>query len=117
MTLGNLYKGDAELPPFLVILIVNTVLVSIAYGVVYPRLRPLTVRRMVATDLVLTTTALTIAGFLYAGQGLPFQVGPVPLHWWGASFLSLFALEIPLFVLFSRIYGISFDDSAPGDRD
>lgn len=101
----------------IVILLANTVIVAVAYGVVYPRLRPLTVRRMVATDIVMTITALGFAGLLYAGEGHLFQVGPVPLRWWGASFLSLFALEIPLFLLFSRIYGISFDDVGRRRKD
>lgn len=105
------------MPPFVVILIVNAAIIVVAYGLVYPRLRPLTVRRMVSTDVVMTAVALGTAAYLYAGDGLPFQVGPVQLRWWGASFLSLLALEIPFFLLFSRIYGISLDDIRPGRRD
>ena len=96
--------------PFLTILAINAICVGVAYGLVYPRLRPLMVRRMMGADLVMTAIALGAAAYLFWGRGLPFSLGPVPLRWWGASLLTLAAVEIPVFVAFCRFHGLSLTD-------
>jgi hypothetical protein len=96
--------------PYLVIIAINAVFVGVAYGVVYPRFDPLTARRMVRADVVVTGAALLVAGALFAGQGLPFAIGPVALKWWGFSIVSMLVIEAPVFWAFCRMQGLSLSD-------
>jgi hypothetical protein len=93
--------------PYLTVLSINAALIAVAYGLVYPRLSPLTARRMTHADLVVTALALGSAGLLFAGRGLGFEIGPVPLRWWGFSLLSMMIIEAPVFWAFCRARGVS----------
>jgi hypothetical protein len=44
--------------PYLTILAINAAVVGLAYGAIYPRLDPLTARRMMRADLFVTAVAL-----------------------------------------------------------
>ena len=96
--------------PYLTILAINAICIGIAYVMVYPRFDPLTARRMMKADIVVTGTALAVAGALFAGQGLPFRVGPFALGWWGFSLLSMLVIEAPVFWAFCRMRGLSLSD-------
>jgi hypothetical protein len=96
--------------PYLTILAINAVAIGLAYGLIYPRFDPLTARRMMRADALVTAAALAAAGTLFAGQGLPFQIGPVPLRWWGFSLLSMLLIEAPVFWAFCRTWDISLTD-------
>jgi hypothetical protein len=96
--------------PYLTVLAINAALIAVAYALVYPRLEPLTARRMTYADIVVTGLALGTAALLYAGRGYGFEVGPVPLRWWGFSLLSMMVIEAPVFWAFCRARGISLRD-------
>jgi hypothetical protein len=96
--------------PHLVILAVNAALLAVAYGLFYPRLRPLTAKRMMKADVVVTGLALGAAAFLFYGRGIAFDIGPLPLRWWSFSFLSMLVIEAPVFWAFCKAHGISLKD-------
>jgi NADH:ubiquinone oxidoreductase subunit 2 (subunit N) len=102
----------------LTILAINAGLVAVLYAGVYPRLSPLTLRRMVRADALATAAALAAAALLFAGRGLEFGIGPVPLRWWSFSILSFALIEAPVFWAFCRARGVSFTDpDAPAPDD
>ncbi|MGP1355288.1 hypothetical protein [Roseicyclus sp.] len=106
--------------PFLAILAINASLIAIAYAFVYPRLRPLTARRMMKADAVVTAIALGAAALLFFGRGVAFDIGPIPLRWWSFSILSMLLIEAPAFWAFCKAYGVSLEDidaPARGTRD
>jgi hypothetical protein len=96
--------------PYLTILAINAAVVGLAYGAIYPRLDPLTARRMMRADLFVTAVALLAAGWLFAGRGLDFGIGPLPLRWWGFSLLSMLVIEGPVFWAFCKAHNISLRD-------
>ncbi len=103
--------------PYLTILAINAVCIGVAYGAIYPRFDPLTARRMMRADLFVTAAALLAAGLVFAGRGVAFDVGPIPLRWWGFSLLSMLLIEAPVFWSFCRTRNVSLTDlDAPGER-
>jgi hypothetical protein len=106
--------------PYLTILAINAALIAVAYGLVYPRLRPLTARRLMKADAVVSGLALGAAAFLFYGRGIAFDIGPLPLRWWSYSILSMLVIEAPAFWAFCKAYGVSLEDidaPARGPRD
>lgn len=96
--------------PYLTILAINAVAIGVAYRLIYPRFDPLTARRMMRADVLVTAAALAAAGALFAGQGLGFEVGPVALRWWGFSLLTFALVEAPVFWAFCRAWDVSLGD-------
>jgi hypothetical protein len=115
----GLTSGDRRtvISHYLTVVAINALCVGIAYGAIYPRFDPLTARRMMWADLCVTGAALAAAGLLLAGRGIAFDLGPIPLRWWGFSLLSMLAIEAPVFWAFCRARNISLaEPDEPGDR-
>ena len=92
--------------PELKLLIVNAVIVLIAYLGIYPSMRQITLTRMMVSDLVLTVLALAVAGALFWDSGTRFSLLFFSTNWAIFSFLTLAVMEIPLFIWFCRKHGI-----------
>lgn len=105
--------------PYLAIVAINAALIVVAYAIVYPRLRPLTARRMMKADAVVTGIALAAAAALFLGRGIAFDIGPLPLRWWSYTLLTMLVIEGPAFWAFCKAYGVSLaeiDEPARGPR-
>ena len=92
--------------PELKLLILNAVILLIAYLGIYPSMRQITLPRMMAVDLVLCALALGVAGALFWGSGTRFSLLLITTNWAVFSFLTLLVMEIPLFIWFCRKHGI-----------
>mgnify|MGYP000887826809 CR=1 FL=1 len=99
--------------PELQLLIVNATIVLIAYLGIYPSMRKLTLRVVLADDhAVLTALALGTAGALFWGTGIRFRMLLFTTNWAVFSLVSMQAMEFPLLIWFCRKHGIDF-----GGRD
>ena len=97
------------------ILILNGVILGVAYLGIFPSLQEKTLNRIMTIDLVLTVIALVVAGALFAGTGQAFTLLVVKTNWAVFTLVTLFIIEIPLFFNFAKRHGISiFDD--PDDK-
>jgi hypothetical protein len=97
------------------ILILNVVILGVAYLGIYPSLQEKTLNRIMAIDLVLTVIALTVAGALFMGTGQAFTLLVFDVNWAVFTLITLFVIEVPLFFNFAKRHGINlFDD--PGDK-
>ncbi len=94
------------LAPELRILILNAVVLGVAYFGLYPGFREKTLGRLMAADLVVTASVLLAAGALFAGTGTRFSLLFVPTNWLIFTLLTLLAMEMPLFLRFYRRWGI-----------
>jgi H+/Cl- antiporter ClcA len=93
-----------HLTPELHLLALNAGLLGIAYFGIYPSLRRKSLGRIVVIDLALTAMALSIAGSWYWGSGLRFDLWLFQTNWAVFTLITLFVLEIPLFIRFARKY-------------
>ena len=97
------------------ILILNGVILGVAYLGIYPSLQEKTLNRIMAIDLVLTVISLVVAGALFWGTGQTFTLLFFETNWAVFTLVTLFVIEVPLFFNFAKRHGINlFDD--PDER-
>ncbi|MDX8349076.1 hypothetical protein SLH49_13905 [Cognatiyoonia sp. IB215446] len=93
------------------ILILNGVILAVAYLGIYPSLEEKTLNRIMTIDLVLSALAVFVAGALFWGSGVPFSMLFFETNWAVFTIVTLMVMEVPLFLNFAKKYGISlFDD-------
>jgi hypothetical protein len=61
-------------------------------------------------DLAVTGAALVVGGLLYGGGGLRFDMLLFETRWWVFTLVTMLAMEMPLFVWFTRRHGIDWTD-------
>ncbi|ROU04137.1 hypothetical protein [Histidinibacterium lentulum] len=98
------------MPPEAVLLCINAAFLAFGYFWVYPGLEEKTALAISLRDVAITGAALLVAGLLYAGHGLRFDLLFVETRWWVFSFLTMLAMEMPLFFWFTRRHGIDWSD-------
>ncbi len=93
------------------ILILNGVILAVAYLGIYPSLEEKTLNRIMTIDVVLSALALTVAGALFWGTGTRFNMLFFHSNWAVFTIIILFVMEVPIFLNFARKHGINlFDD-------
>ena len=97
------------------ILILNGVILGVAYLGIYPSLQDKTLNRIMAIDLVLSVLAVTVAGALFWGTGTAFTLLFFDVNWLVFSIITLVAMETPLFLNFAKRHGIKLWDD-PDDH-
>jgi hypothetical protein len=100
-----------DFTPEIKILILNAVILAVAYLGIYPSLQEKTLNRIMAVDVVLSVLSLIVAGGLFWGTGVAFTLLFFKTNWAVFAILTLFVMEVPLFVWFARKHGIDiFND-------
>jgi len=94
------------LPPELQLLTINATILAVAYGGIYPTLRPITLRKMIVIDLILSALAVGVAGALFWETGVRFSLLLFETNWAVFSILTLMVMEYPLFTRFARKHGL-----------
>lgn len=94
--------------PEVMVLLINAAGLALAYGVIHPRLLPMSMGKMVLADAVVTVVLVGIAVAWFWGSGTQFwllgwYVGPAVF-----SLISLLIIEWPLFSWFTKKHGITF---------
>jgi hypothetical protein len=104
--------------PELQILILNAVILCVAYLGIYPSLQTKTLNKIMIIDVVLTVLAVVVAGAWFSGTDVVFWLVLFETNWLVFSLVTLFAMEVPAFLWFARKHGISldFDDRDDSDR-
>lgn len=96
-----------QFAPEIQILILNGVILAVAYLGIYPGLQHKTLNRMLAVDLALSALALTVAGALFWGSGVPFNMILFEVNWAVFTIVTIMLMEVPLFLWFAKKHGIS----------
>ena len=89
------------------VLILNAAILGVAYLGIYPSLREKTLARLMTVDMVLSVLAVGVAGALFWGRDVTFDMVLFSTNWAVFSILTLMMMEAPLFYLFARKHGIS----------
>ncbi len=94
------------------ILLLNAVILGVAYLGIYPTLQEKTLNKIMMIDLVLTGLALLVAGGWFLGTGVGFSLLLVDANWFVFTLVTLMIMEVPVFLWFAKKHGISlsFDD-------
>lgn len=94
--------------PEVTVLLINAAGLALAYGLIYPRLLPITLGRMMLADGVITAVLVGLSAALFWGSGTQFwlfgwHVGSVVF-----ALITLIIIEAPLFSWFTKKHDISF---------
>ena len=95
-----------QIAPELQILILNTVVLGVAYLGIYPSLQDKTLNKIMAIDLVLTALVLIVAGGWFLGTDIGFSLLFFEANWVVFTLITLFVMEVPIFFWFARKHGI-----------
>ncbi len=95
--------------PELQILILNLVILGVAYLGIYPSLQDKTLNKIMTIDVVLTGLALLVAGGWFMGSGVGFSLLFFEANWFVFTLVTLFVMELPVFFWFIRKHGISLN--------
>lgn len=87
----------------------NLVFFAIAYLVIYPRVEPKTLGRLVLINLVLIVVLLGIAGSVYYGTGTQFSLVLFDTKWWVFTLVCAVVVETPLFLWFCKRWDIDLN--------
>ena len=90
------------LVPEVQILILNAVVLGVAYFGIYPSFRAPTAGRMLMADAGITVAVLLVAGALFSGTGTPFWTPIGPTNWAVFTLVTMALLEMPFFTRFAR---------------
>jgi hypothetical protein len=96
--------------PEATLLAINAAFLAFAYGWVYPGLQDKRITSILRYDLAVSAGALLVAGLLYAGSGIGFDLLFFTAPWWVFSLLSFAVIEFPVWEWFRRKHGISYDE-------
>lgn len=96
--------------PEFIILTVNAVFLGFAYLWAYPSLPQKTWRAIMTRSVAISCAAILVSAALFAGRRIPFDLVIFDTNWFVFSALTLFVMEIPLFLWFSQKYDITLDD-------
>ncbi len=92
--------------PEATLLIVNAVFLAFAYLWVYPNLQDKTLSAVLWRDVVISLSALLVAGLLYFGTATPFSLLLVSTNWAVFSIITMAIMETPLFFWFAKRHNI-----------
>ena len=95
-----------QVAPELQILILNAVVLGVAYLGIYPSLQEKTLNKIMVIDLVLTGLVLIVAGGWFLGTGVGFSLLLFEANWVIFTLITLFVMEVPIFLWFARKHGI-----------
>ncbi len=95
------------------ILIINGVILAVAYLGIFPSLVEKTLNRIMTIDVVLSTLAVTVSGALFWGTGVSFNMVLFDTNWAVFTIVTLFVMEVPLFINFAKQHGIKLFEDDP----
>jgi hypothetical protein len=94
-----------ESPEFL-ILAMNVLIISIAYGLFYPQIAGNRFRKISAYDSLITILILVLVGSQYWGSGYEFDLLVTKVNWFWFTFWSFSVVEIPVMLWYFKKHGI-----------
>ena len=99
-----------QFSPEVQVLILNGVILGVAYLGIYPSLAQKTRNRIMAIDLVLSALAIGVAGALFWDTGVGFTLVFFEVNWAVFTVVTIFVIETPLFLRFASKHGINLLD-------
>lgn len=88
--------------PELTLIVVNLTFLGFAYLWVYPNLDPITLPAILWRDAAITAASLIVAGFLFWGSGVRFNILFFNANWAVFSFITFALMELPVFAWFAK---------------
>jgi len=100
------FFNDAELT----LITIDLLILSFAYGWLFPRLRAFDLRSLSRYDIITSLTAVGIAGMLFYGHDTSFRFLGLRADWFWFAFGWYLILEIPFAFAYMKKHGMFTKD-------
>lgn len=88
--------------PELIVLLLNAVLIVLAYQFVYPRWVGNSMQKLMINDLMATFISLMVTASLYAGREYEFSLLVMSVNWFWFSLVTYSLMEMPMAMRYMR---------------
>ncbi len=85
------------------IILLNAVIILIAYVWVYPTLAGKNINKVAVLDCITSGLALVIVANKYWGQGIEFNLLQFELNWFWFTLISYSIIEIPIALCYFKV--------------
>ncbi|PAY02919.1 hypothetical protein CKO50_02025 [Pseudoalteromonas sp. HM-SA03] len=96
--------------PELTLILLNFILLFVAYVFVYPKLKEKSLASISKQDLLVTAVSLIVSGSLYYGKDIEFSLIFFESNWVVFTIIAFSVIEIPFLLWFKRRYNIKFGE-------
>ncbi|MBM4412814.1 MAG: hypothetical protein FJ040_05120 [Chloroflexi bacterium] len=96
--------------PETTMLLVNAVVIAVAYTLVYPRYAGSQMSKLTFYDLLISLMPLSIAWWLYGDSGHQFNAIIFQTNWFVFTLATYFIIEMPMTIGYMRAYIKDPDD-------
>lgn len=90
--------------PETTMLVINAVIVVIAYTLIYPRFAGSNMSKLSVYDVLLSLVPLSIAWWLYADSDHEFNLLVMQTNWLVFTLVTYFVVEMPMSIGYMRTY-------------
>jgi membrane protease YdiL (CAAX protease family) len=90
--------------PETTMLVVNAVVIALAYTLIYPRVAGSNMGKMAVYDMVLSLIPLSIGWWLYAESGHQFNLIIMQTNWFVFTLATYFIVEMPMSIGYMRAF-------------
>ncbi len=88
------------------VLLLNLILLVIAYFWVYPKFCGANLTKLVINDLLAIIVVLIIVGYHFWGSGVAFSLLVTEVNWFWFTFITYTVMEIPLIQWYFKKYKV-----------
>jgi len=94
------------LEPETLLLALNGVILSLAYFLIYPRMVGADISKLMQSDLLATVTSVIVAGFVFWGTNLPFDLLFGEVNWFAFSVVTFLLMEVPFALWYLKKFDV-----------
>ncbi len=95
--------------PEILVIVLNLVIVLVAYLSVYPKLAGSNYKKIAFYDILLTGFALIIVGTRFWGTGYEFNLLVLHVNWFWYTFFTYLVIEIPIMLWYFKKNNVVVD--------
>ena len=92
--------------PEIVLLILNGVILTLAYFLIYPRTVGNNISKLMQSDLLATATSVIVAGFLFWGTNHQFDLLVGEVNWFLFSVATFLLMEVPFALWYLKKFDV-----------
>ncbi|QTL33909.1 hypothetical protein [Pseudoalteromonas viridis] len=90
------------------VILLNVIILCLAYFVIYPRYAGSDLKKVSIQDLIATLVSLAIVGSVYYGSGLAFSLLLFEVNWAWFTVITFTLIELPLCYWYAKRHGVKF---------
>ena len=94
------------LSPEMLLLLLNAIILCLAYFLIYPRSVGGNIGKLMQSDLLATVTSVVVAGFLFWGTNQPFELLFGEVNWFVFSVVTFLFMEVPFALWYFKKFDI-----------